>query len=1775
MASTIDANTTPHHDAPLSKKTTQAKSRPRSFEPSGQGVEFERVYTTQGVHPFDEVEWEQRDASITNERGEAVFEQAGVEFPASWSQMATNVVVSKYFRGKVGTPEREHSVKQLISRVVDTITDWGIQDNVFSSPESAEAFRDELTYLILHQKMAFNSPVWFNVGVEESPQASACFINSVEDTMGDIMDLAKTECMLFKWGSGAGSNLSSLRSSKEHLSGGGQASGPVSFMRGYDAFAGAIKCVTGETLVWTDQGAVPIVEARGLIATGKGMSPISEFHVNSPKPVHGIQLSHTGLSVRGTDNHPIMTFTDEGIVWKNLGEIQPGDAVAVSRGHWSSRQDATIEYTSSINEAYRKKDYVLPGRMSPELGTVLGLLCAEGSIEQNRVRFTNGDEQTVSSFVDAWKSCFGYAPEPRFNASKNCWDVSSHCVDIVRLLAKMGIASPSRSKVVPREVMASSEQTARAFLRGYFEGDGHNGRDVFAVSGSKTLRDQIQQMLLALGHLCSAYTTTHGFFGVRMSGEAARKFRDEIGFISQRKVNWYTEELEGNTNVDVIPGLVDAVRDRSQGFGWYEMSDGSKEQLKFGFFNRRGEVSTRWLKDNPATLESLKKISSTLYDGVMETLEFGFFWDRVGQTWIDEPEPTYDITVPGEHSFVGNGIICHNSGGKTRRAAKMVILNDDHPDVVDFVESKANEERKAWALIEQGYDGGFNVPGGAYDSVYFQNANHSVRVSDAFMQAVVEDKPWTTRAVTDGAPVETMPAGELMAKIADAAWICGDPGMQYDSTINAWHTCKQTDRIYASNPCVTGDTLVATSKGWQRIDALLEDPFEVIGGDGELHTIEAAFRTGVKPVYRMRTRAGFELKLTADHRVWTKNRGDVPASELTLDDAIELGRPAFGDLSLDEAFAEYVGLMLGDGCITGEQRAAVLTLSPQEGGVAEAARLAVQAWQAEHARDGREARDVNVNQPQATLRMSTSSRCIVEALDRWAVLDSRSVEKRLTPEAMRLDQPSAAALLRGLFTADGTVANYSGKSHYVSLESTSQGMLQQVQLMLLSFGIRAKIYTDRRPLGQTMALLPDGKGGRKEYPIEQLHSLRISKASRVRFEQAVNFMSESTKRAQLADLSEHVQAYNDPMIDYLASIEFVGEEEVFDLTEPNTDHFVANGVVVHNCSEYLFLDDTACNLASLNLLTYRDAEGDFDVERFAHACRVTITAQEILVPNASYPTPQIEKNSHAFRPLGLGFTNLGALLMVRGVPYDSQEGRALSGAITALMCGEAYAQSARLAEALGPFSGYPINEASMLEVIGMHRDSVEAIAEEHAPITQDPIWRAARSAWERAYALGEEHGYRNAQATVLAPTGTISFLMDCDTTGIEPDIALIKYKKLVGGGYFKMINSSVPEALTALGYSDSEREAITAYLSERDTVEGAPHLKPEHLSVFDCAFVAAHGTRSIEPMGHVRMMAACQPFLSGAISKTVNLPSDATREDIAQVYVDAWKLGLKAVAIYRDGCKRTQPLSTTLDDGNGPLEELLEAAEEVMAVAEPQIAREVQPSSTPVVAARGAQNRRRLPNERPSITHKFSIAGHEGYITVGMYQDGQPGEIFVVMSKEGSVVSGLMDSFATSISLCLQYGVPLEVLVDKFSFSRFEPSGFTDNPRIRIAHSITDYLFRWLADKFMGEQQKSRYFSNLEGDASAQVSVSPEEVIEALGETQRAGQVSAASHAEEQDDSSVFEDAPAGSVVYEAPSSSPFSMQADAPPCHVCGGITIRAGACYSCPNCGATTGCG
>ena len=924
---------------------------------SRRGIAVERRFSTPGVHPFDEVEWEIRDAVIGDPESPA-FEQRGVEFPKSWSQNATNIVAQKYFRGKLGSEQRESSVKQMIGRVAGTIAGWGREGGYFATPEDADAFEMELIAILLHQKAAFNSPVWFNVGFEETPQCSACFILSVEDTIESILDWNTKEGMIFRGGSGSGINLSNIRGSVEHLSKGGFASGPVSFMRGADAWAGTIK-----------------------------------------------------------------------------------------------------------------------------------------------------------------------------------------------------------------------------------------------------------------------------------------------------------------------------------------------------------------------------------------------------------------------------------SGGKTRRAAKMVVLDVDHPDIEDFIWCKAREEEKAGALRDAGFD--MSIDGEGFTSIQYQNANNSVRVTDRFMQAVADGDDWELTARVDGKPTRTVDARKLMSQIADAAWRCADPGVQYDTTINRWHTCPESGRINASNPC----------------------------------------------------------------------------------------------------------------------------------------------------------------------------------------------------------------------------------------------------------------------------------------------------------------------------------------------------------------------------SEYMHVDDSACNLASLNLMKFRREDGSFDVGEFEHSVDVVFLAQEIIVGCSSYPTEEIGRNANAFRQLGLGYANLGALLMSDGLPYDSEQGRSVAAAITALMTGRAYRQSARIAaEATGPYDAYERNREPHNAVMRMHRDASHEIDD---ALVEDGLLGAARRSWDEAVELGEEHGYRNAQATVLAPTGTISFLMDCDTTGIEPDFSLVKFKELVGGGKMTIVNRSVPLALRTLGYSASEIDQIDAYIAENATIIGAPGLKEEHLAVFDVAV----GERAISHTGHIDMMAATQPFISGAISKTVNLPESASVADIGDAYTRGWKGGLKALAIYRDGSKTAQALRTDAQRKEP----------------EPQIE-----TLGPV--------RRKMPRERQSITHKFSLAGHEGYITAGKYEDGRVGEIFLTdIGKEGSTLRGMMNAFATAISIGLQYGVPLEVFVKKFSYMRFDPEGITQNPEIPFAKSMPDYIMRWLASRFIDDLDELEDLGILTPEVRAR-----KEAELAAAETGNGNGTNGhgnghANGGNGEATANPAEPVPAAAALTDTPPVIPAKLSGSdlGPACEQCGGMMQRTGSCYTCPSCGNNTGCG
>ena len=1290
-------------------------------------LKWARHFTQPGENPFETLEWEMRTAGITGEDGKSVFEQTGCEIPKSWSQLATNVVVSKYFRGPINSPQRETSVKQVIGRVADTIHAWGNQGGYFASPEDAQSFRDELVYLLVHQYGAFNSPVWFNLGVKDArQQCSACFINDVYDDMESIMELAATEARLFKGGSGAGVNLWRIRSSREQLRGGGIASGPISFMRGWDAFAGAVK-----------------------------------------------------------------------------------------------------------------------------------------------------------------------------------------------------------------------------------------------------------------------------------------------------------------------------------------------------------------------------------------------------------------------------------SGGTTRRAAKMVILNADHPDIGEFISCKADEEKKAWALIESGYNGGFNVPGGAYDSVDFQNANHSVRVTDEFMRAAENGGQWQTRAVTSGKVVEDKSAREMLQQIAEATWICGDPGMQFDTIINDWHTCANSDRIYASNPCsefmflnstacVTQETRVSTPEGLRKIVDLYESQQRgeavyittEIAGEHDLRRLSAhrrAFvtKTGEREVFKIGLADGRRIRATADHRFLTEtgwkrvDQLEVKSDRLQLR---QIGNAvAFTSDEAEVKRWQMLGWLTGEGVFSRENVALVFgpeeaeTAREMEGEfnrlIADARAYATVEQPVLITVDG-EARLPEIPrggshiycQANGVMQINSKSQALVNYLEEWYGFKQGTAIFKDVPSGLhQAPDDLKVAYLQGLFSADGCIRHdprgRNARAEEVMLASSSPELLRSVQLLLGDLGLTSRIGWTH-PAGRTN---PQG----------QLHLYNQQGRN---FLALIGFPCSPKKTEYAAQITGQFFDANiqRPRPATVVSIEPDCVETVYDLTEPVTHSFIAEGIITHNC-----------NLASLNLLKFYDMNtGVFDAESYSKACETFLTAQEIIVSFASYPTEKIGEMSEQYRPLGLGYANLGALLMAKGLAYDSDEGRALAGALTAIMTGAGYRKSAQIARNTGPFEGYAENREPMLRVIAKHRDAVNGI---DATLVAQNVMDEARKVWDDAYMTGQKHGYRNSQATVLAPTGTISFMMDCDTTGVEPDIALVKYKKLVGGGLLKIVNQTVPAALRNLGYDEAEIKSIVEYIDKNDTIEGAPGLDDAHLSVFDCAFKAMNGTRSIHHMGHIKMMAATQPFISGAISKTVNMPQDCTADEIYDAYLQSWKMGVKAVAIYRDGSKRTQPLSTASDAQKAEKKE-----GEVRRAA-----------------------RRKLPDERNSITHKFSIAGQEGYFMVGLYEDGSPGEIFIKMSKEGSTISGLMDSFAVAVSMCLQYGVPLRVLVNKFSHTRFEPSGYTTNRDIPIAKSLMDYIFRWFDLKF-----------HPNGDNGHVGKAAPE----TKGETAESN----ASIFEAKSSSNGSAHGNVGNAQREV-----TQMQQDAPPCPDCGALTVRSGACYKCNECGATTGCG
>lgn len=1302
------------------------------------------------------------------------------------------------------------------------------------------------------------------------------------------------------------------------------------------------------------------------------------------------------------------------------------------------------------------------------------------------------------------------------------------------------------------------------------------------------------------------------------------------------------------------------------------------------------------------------------------------------------------------------------SGGTTRRAAKMVCLDLDHPDIEQFINWKVREEQKVSDLVagsiscekhlnaimkaahdetvpenarldpalnpslkaavrsalsagipqanvqyaldfaRQGYKHleietyDTNWDSKAYGTVSGQNSNNSVRIPNSFFEKLDKAESFDLVRRTDGRVAKSIPAADLWESIAVSAWQCADPGTQYDTTINEWHTCPADGRINASNPCVTADTLIATADGPQRIGALVGRASFVIGSDSKPHFVNQIFGTGEKLVYELETTCGYRLKLTGDHRVLTLNRGDVAASDLRSDDEIVLSGSNFGSENIEEQLAFSLGIAVGDGCVTNTPRPTlILTMAADEEPILQTVASAIAIEKERTATDGRGRRVSTVTAPTpGGSRITVGNSAILSRFSHYAVLNQGSLGKQFTDNVYSLDRKSLAAVLRGLFTADGTVANYGEKSQHISLGSVSLELLRQVQHLLLSFGIKSKLYTNRRS-GDLVNLCPDGRGGYKNYDVLQTHDLRISRSSRLAFEREIGFHPQSAKAARLRRLNQLVSTYRDHMTDRLAKLTPLGVQPVFDLTERDTEHFVANGIVVHNCSEYMFLDDTACNLASLNLVKFEDAKGEFDAQMFAEACRIWTFTLEVSVLMAQFPSRTIAQKSYDFRTLGLGYANLGTLLMRMGLPYDSDEAFGWGGAITALMTGAAYRCSAEMAQQLGAFPRYNQNAADMLRVIRNHRRAAsQAPANEYEDLTVKPVthaptlftqetWALARKMWDDALSIGEVAGYRNAQVTVIAPTGTIGLVMDCDTTGIEPDFALVKFKKLAGGGYFKIVNQSVEPALRRLGYSEDQIQAIETFAKGTGTLEGAPHinaatlkakgfddeaiahieaalpgafelefafnkytlgeafcreklditeenlnnwsfsilrdalgftqrqieeasdvicgrmtlegapyLKDEHLFVFDCANPCGkHGQRFIRPLAHIDMMAAAQPFISGAISKTINLPQNATIADVKEAYRYAWERMIKAVALYRDGSKLSQPLAATYDLGGETTEE--------------QVA--TQPFQHPLQVAerivyRYIAKRRRMPERRSGYTQKAIVGGHKVYLRTGEYEGGQLGEIFIDMHKEGAAFRSLMNNFAIAVSLGLQHGVPLEEFVDAFTFTRFEPNGpVVGHNHIKMATSILDYIFRELAVSYLGRYELAHVQPEMDmdsmgpvkdedfvGEEAGEVHYVPAGVSERFHPTSTHLRPSAnAPHAQTFD---VVErviqspgDAPAMATAGTATAIAAQTAEVNAAKakgytgnaCSECGQLTmVRNGSCEKCDSCGATSGC-
>ncbi len=1691
---------------------------------AGTGLRIERIFTTPGRHPYDEVTWERRDVVQTNwKTGETIFEQPGVEFPASWSVNASTIVTTKYFRGAVGTEAREWSLKQLIDRVVLTYAKAGKDHGYFATEEDAEVFEHELTWALLHQVFAFNSPVWFNVGTSSPQQVSAC--------------------------------------------------------QPYDA------------LVSTPAGLVPIgklVEDNAVGAKVYDAHGVTSVVATKANGVKDVLRLHTkaGYALDVTADHLVWrASSDSSGRFVPAGQLLPGDRLG-----WH-RRDAhgETEITSlEIAEA------VLAGWMQSD-GFV-------GQYESGSNRSLTLEAMTVTTAELAWvlqalDQVFPGAHRHERtvvtqDASLDCRRTRLYGAGLAAFVDRWGLRARGTDMDVPPHLFTAALPVVAAYLRSVFQAEGfvsaRNRSTVVEVDMiSEHLIRGMQSLLLRFGIFArvgfkkDARADRKGCWTLRIQNAGDRRiFADEIGFVDPTKAS----KLEASFD---LPGRAagDTKRleiARVEALGPMEVYDIQTESGEYLSGNLR--VHNCFILAVDDTMDSILnwyREEGLIFKGGSGA---GLNLSRIRSS---KELLSSGGTASGPVSFMRGadasaGTI--KSGGATRRAAKMVVLDVDHPDIEEFVETKAREENKIRALRDAGYD--MDLGGRDITSVQYQNANNSVRVTDEFMRAVEQGAEFGLTARQDGRVIENVDARALWAKIAQAAWECADPGIQYDDTINDWHTNPETGRITASNPCFPADQRVVTDKGLVPIGDLVSraadgETFAVYTND-DTSAEEPVSRviatrpmqymvTGTNEVLELRFSDGSRLRCTPNHRLWTKNRGWVRAEELSSADRVvrsfhiadrSMASEALPEQAQsvvrrattaglpskwDDDLAHFLGWLVGDGCMTPEVLTTVYGSEADQRDIMPRHQRALLRWTGFDSKPS-----VQAN---GTVQLRCGRRAVKDFFAALGVTTSRAKGK-IVPEAVyEAPQHALVDFLQGLFDADGCVVDQCKiGTRYVGLGSRSEELLLGVQELLASLGIAARIYTTGV---KTASFTYTRKNGSvTEYGSDgPSYDLRISGRSLRDFAILVGFSIEA-KIQRLHHVIDCHRIYDVDETVRLNSRTSQGFETTYNLTEPRNHSYIVNGVVVANCSEYLSLDNSSCNLASLNLLKFLRDDDTFDAETFSKAVELVITAMDISICFADFPTEAIGDTTRAYRQLGIGYANLGALLMATGHGYDSDGGRVLAASITSLMTGTSYRRSAQIAGAVGAYEGYPRNAQPHKRIMRKHAAANDAIRTLH---TMDrDIHSLATQEWEKCLQIGEKNGWRNAQASVLAPTGTISFMLDSDTTGVEPDFSLVKFKKLVGGGSMQIVNLTIPRALKRMGYTQETIEAIVEYIAEHGHVIDAPGLKREHYEVFDCAM----GERAILPMGHVRMMAAVQPFISGAISKTVNVPETATVEEIEDVYFQSWKLGLKALAVYRDNCKVGQPLSDGKDKSRNT-------------VAEVERVIEYRPT------------RKRLPKSRPSVTTSFTVGGAEGYMTASSYPDDGLGELFLKMSKQGSTLAGMMDAFSIAVSIGLQYGVPLETYVSKFTNMRFEPAGLTDDPDVRMSQSIMDYMFRRLALDYLPYETRAALGIHSAQERARQLDTGSYELaadedgedLESLQQTAPRQEAAPAAEASVPSAEQIVEEkakplpTPAvhsSAELYEAQQ----GRTADAPLCFSCGIKMRPAGSCYVCEGCGSTSGC-